>query len=256
MSSLRPLIAYLLRSACADRLLAVLALTILAGAGLAAFLGSTALVEKSELATVYAATAGRYAVVVSLVLYTCFHVRRTFESREVDLLLSRPVSRFCFVLAEVATLVLLAGLGAVLAGIAVAATGRPEPAALGLWTSSLMVEAAVAATAALFFALMLSSGVAAALACLGFYVLSRMIGLLGEIAGAHGGSGPQGWLADQAVFLLGLVLPRLDLFARTSWLVHGAGDDAAGLGLIFAQGAVYLVLLTAAACIDFERRAL
>ena len=145
---------------------------------------------------------------------------------------------------------------AVLAGISVAASGRPEPAALGLWTSSLMVEAAIAATAALLFALVLSSVVAAALACLGFYVLSRMIGLLGELAGAHGGSGPEGWLADQAVFLLGLVLPRVDLLARTSWLVHGAGDDAAALGLIFAQGLVYLVLLTAAAGIDFERRAL
>jgi hypothetical protein len=256
MSSLRPLIAYLLRSALGDRLLAVLALATMAGAALAAFLGDTALVEKSELTTVYAATAGRLVVVVCLVLFTCFHVRRTFESREIDLLLSRPVSRFCFVLAEVATLVLLAGLGAVLAGSAVAATGRPELSALGLWTSSLMVEAAIAATAALFFALMLSSGVAAALACLGFYVLSRMIGVLGGIAAAHGGSGPQGWLADQAIFLLGLLLPRLDLFAHTSWLVHGAGDDAVGIGLIFAQGAVYLVLLTAAACIDFERRAL
>jgi ABC-type transport system involved in multi-copper enzyme maturation permease subunit len=256
MSSLRPLVAYLLRSACADRLLAVLALAIVAGAALAGFLGSTALVEQSELAMVYAATAGRHAVVAALVLFTCFHLRRAFESREVDLLLSRPVSRFGFVLAEVATLVLLAGVGAVLAGIAVAASGRPEPAALGLWTSSLMVEAAIAATAALFFALALTSGVAAALAGLGFYVLSRMIGLLGELAGAQGGSGPQGWLADQAVFLLGLALPRLDLFARTSWLVHGGGEDAAGLGLIFAQGLVYLVLLTAAAGIDFERRAL
>jgi hypothetical protein len=256
MSSLRPLVAYLLRSAGADRLLAVLALAIVAGAALAAFLGNAALVEQSELAIVYAATAGRYAVVVSLVLFTCFHVRRTFENREIDLLLSRPVSRFGFVLAEAATLVLLAGVGAALAGIAVEASGHPEPAALGLWTSSLMVEAAIAATAALFFALMLSSGVAAALACLGFYVLSRMIGLLGELAGAHGDSGPEGWLADQAVFLLGLVLPRLDLFARTSWLVHGAGNDATGIGLIFGQGLVYLVLLTAAAGIDFERRAL
>jgi hypothetical protein len=256
MSSLRPLIAYLLHSALGDRLLAVLALAILAGAALAAFVGAAALVEKSELATVYTATAGRFVVVVCLVLFTCFHVRRTFDSREVDLLLSRPVSRFCFVLAEVATLVLLAVLGAALAGIAVAATGHPEPAALGLWTLSLMIEAAIAATAALFFALMLSSGVASALACLGFYVLSRLIGPLGGIAAAHSGAGPPGWLADQAVLVLGLVLPRLDLLAHTGWLVHGTGDDAAGLGLMFAQGVVYLVLLIAVTGIDFERRAL
>jgi hypothetical protein len=255
MSSLGPLVAYLLRSALGDRLLTVLAAATVAGAGLAAFVGSTALVENSELTTVDAATAGRKVVVVSQVLITCFHVRRAFDTREVDLLLSRPVSRFGFVLAEVATLVLLAALGAVLAGITVAATGHPDLAALSLWTLSLMVEAAIVATAALFFALMLGSGVASALACLGFYVLSRMIGLLSGIAATHGGSGPLGWLADQVVFVLGLVLPRLDLLVRTSWLVHGAGDPAA-LWLIFAQGAAYLVLLTAVACFDFERRAL
>jgi hypothetical protein len=44
--------------------------------------------------------------------------------------------------------------------------------------------------------------------------------------------------------------------ARTSWLVHGTDGDAAALGLIFAQAVLYLVVLTAAACIDFERRAL
>jgi hypothetical protein len=255
MSSLRPLIAYLLRSALGDRLLIVLAVTTVAGAAIAMFLGSTALVEKSELTTVYAATAGRFAVVFCLVLFTCFHVRRTFDTREVDLLLSRPISRFGFVLAEVATLILLAGLGAALAGIAVGAAGRPELAALGLWTASLMVEAAIAATAALFFALMLRSGVASALACLGFYALSRLMGVLCGIAATHGLSGPLGWVADQVVFLLGLVLPRLDLLAPTSWLVHGAGDTA-GLGLIFAQGVVYLILLAALACVDFERRAL
>ena len=42
MSSLQPLIAYLLRSALGDRLLGVLALATLAGAAVAAFVGSTA----------------------------------------------------------------------------------------------------------------------------------------------------------------------------------------------------------------------
>jgi hypothetical protein len=255
MTSLRPLIGYLLRSALGDRLLTVLALAIVAGAALAAFVGSTALVEKSELTTVYAATAGRFIVVVCLVLFTCFHVRRTFDTREVDLLLSRPISRFGFVLAEIASLMLLAGLGALLAGIMVGATGRPELPALGFWTLSLAVEAAIVASAALFFALMLSSGVASALACLGFYVLSRMIGLLSAIAAAHAGAGALAWLTDQVVFLLGLVLPRLDLLARTSWLVHGAAEPA-GIGLVLVQGVAYLGLLSAIACIDFERRAL
>ena len=172
-AGLRPLVAYLVRAALGERLFAGLLGALLLSAALAAFLGSTVLVEQREFAAVLTASAARLAVVLALVLFTCFHIRRAFDSREVDLLLSRPVSRADFVLAHALMLILCAALLAALAGLTVAVIARPAPAAWGWWTLSVFLEATIVALAALFFALALRSGVTSALACLGLYLLGR-----------------------------------------------------------------------------------
>ena len=252
---LRPLVAYLLRAALGERLFAGLLGTLLLCAALAAFVGSTVLVEQREFAAVLTANAGRLVVVLALVLFTCFHIRRAFESREVDLLLSRPISRADFVLAHALMLALCAALLATLAGLTVAGVARPAPAAWAWWTLSLFLEATIVALAALFFALALRSGVTSALACLGFYALGRMIGLLAGIAAAHSDPGPLERALDDLVGLLALLLPRLDLLGRSSWLVHGVGDPGALVPALL-QSALYAVVLGAAASFDFSRRQL
>lgn len=253
--ALRPLLGYLLRVALGERLLVTLLATLGASVVLALFLGNTALVEQREFAAVLAANAARLVVVLALVLFTCFHVRRAFEAGAVELLLSRPISRRDFVLAHVLMLILFAALMATLAGLAVGAIARAGLAAAGWWTLSLFVEGVIVAVAALFFALALPSAVTSALACLGLYALGRMIGLLAGIAAAHGDAGPIAWTLDHLIGLLALVLPRLDLLSRSAWLVHGLGD-LAQLGPALLQGTLYVVLLGAAASFDFGRRQL
>ncbi len=238
-----------------ERLLVTLLASFGASAALAVFLGSTALVEQREFAAVLAASAARLVVVLALVLFTCFHVRRAFETGEVELLLARPVARSDFVLAHILTLVVCTALITALAGLMVGAIARPGLAAAGWWTLSLFVEGTLAAVAALFFALALRSAVTSALACLGLYALGRMIGLLGGIAAAEVEPGPIAWTLNHLIGLLALVLPRLDLLSRSDWLVHGVGD-ATGLGPALFQSALYIVLLGAAASFDFGRRPL
>ncbi len=253
--ALRPLLGYLLRVALGERLLVTLLATFGASAALAMFLGSTALVEQREFAAVLAANATRLVVVLALVLFTCYHLRRAFEAGAVDLLLSRPISRRDFVLAHVLMLILGAALMAALAGVTVGAIARPGLVAAACWTLSLWIEGVIVAVAALFFALALSSAVTSALACLGLYALGRMIGLLSGIAAAPDQARPIAWTLDRLVGLLALVLPRLDLLSRSVWLVHGVGD-LGQLGPALLQGALYVVLLGAAASFDFSRRQL
>ena len=57
--ALRPLLGYLLRVACGERLLMTVLATLGASAALAVFVGSTALVEQREFAAVLAANAAR-----------------------------------------------------------------------------------------------------------------------------------------------------------------------------------------------------
>ena len=82
-----------------------------------------------------------------------------------------------------------------------------------------------------------------------------MIGLISGIATVQADAGPVGWAIDLVVTGLVLILPRLDLLVRSSWLVHGVEADL-GLGIVLVQGLVYTAVLAAAASFDFERRQL
>ena len=248
----RTLVSYIIATALRDRLfLAFLVLTALA-AGVGMFIGGAAIVEKRELSIVYVATATRLIMVVGLVLFVCFYLRRAFESREVELMLSRPLSRTAFVLAHVISFILLALVAAVIAMIVVGAVARPEAEALLRWSLSLWLECCIMVLTALFFSLALPSAVANVLACFGFYVLSRMIGLLTGIAQSTTADSPVLHFVGQVMEAISIVIPRLDLFGQTSWLIYGVGGEI-GLSVIALQALVYAPLIVAAAIFDMQR---
>ncbi len=198
------------------------------------------------------ATATRLIRVVGLVLFVCFYLRRSFESREVELMLSRPISRTAFVLAHVISFILLALVAAVIAATVVGAVARPEPEALLRWGLSLWLECSIMVLTALFFSLALPSAVANVMACFGFYVLSRMIGLLTGIAQSTGHDSLALRLVGRAMEAISIVIPRLDLFGQTSWLVYGVGGEI-GFSVIALQALVYAPLIVAAAVFDMKR---
>ena len=220
--------------------------------GIGMLIGGAAIVEKRELSVVYVATATRLIMVVGLVLFVCFHMRRSFESREVELMLSRPLSRTAFVFAHVISFILLALIATVIAAIVVGFVAQPEPVALLRWSLSLWLECCIMVLTALFFSLALPSAVANVLACFGFYVLSRMIGLLTGIAQSTSGDNLALRLVGQAMEAISIIIPRLDLFGQTSWLIYGVGGEI-GFSVIAIQALVYAPLIIAAAVFDMKR---
>lgn len=248
-----PLVRYILMAAIRDRLIAAVLLLVGVGAALSVFLGSSAVTEADGFALVFAAGGLRFAVGLGLVLFVVFHVRRSFDTRDIDYLLSRPVGRVSFLLSHAAAFSLIAVFmaGCVLAAV----TGiAPHKAGAGhlLWGASLAAEFLILVNAALFFAMVLPAA-AGALAVFGLYVLARVMGqLLGIVdAGALPGT-----MEGLAVLLqaISLAVPRLDLLAQTSWLVYGPGDGAVGYGTVLAQGVVYSLLTIAASLVDLVRR--
>jgi hypothetical protein len=120
--------------------------------------------------------------------------------------------------------------------------------------------------------MVLSSAAGSALAALGFYALSRMVGVLLGIMDLP----PANWVfavLGSVMKLISILIPRLDMMGQTTWLVYGAGgaggikfmQDAGayasavvghlGLaGFIGLQGIVFVGLLLAAASYDFMRK--
>lgn len=249
----RPLVGYVLKAALRDRLIHALGLLIIVATSLALFLGGAAVTEKGQFALVFTAGGLRFAGVVGVVLFIVFYVRRSFDSKDVEYFLSRPLTRVSFLLSHAAAFSLLACLvsGLVITAVCLSAPSLIGPG-YGLWALSFLSELAIMANAALFFSFVLTSPVVAALAVFALYVLARMMGEILGILDHHVTlSGAE--ILSVVMQAVSLIVPRLDLMAQTSWLVYGPSDSI-GYGFILIHGIVYTLFLLAMALFDLGRR--
>ena len=128
------------------------------------------------------------------------------------------------------------------------------PAALQ-WISSLALELIIIAALSVFCILTFTQLMPAASFVAGFYLLARAmtaIQLISSSAIVGDATLSQrviGWVIDG----LALMLPALDQFTRSAWLVDSAAGWAA-IGSCAVQALIYTALLIAAAMFDFYRR--
>ena len=250
-----PTFRYLVLTALRDRLFGTLVVLLALIAILGAFLGDGAVVEAQASRLAFAGMAVRAVLMLGIILFVTFHVRRTYESREVEMMLSRPISRPGFVLAYYVGFAGLALLLVPLAAGALFFAGQPPLDGLALWTWTLALEALIVVAVSLFFSLILSSATAGALAAIAFYLFGRMVGtILGVLNGAWLDlTTPINKAAGFAFKLVSTIMPRLDLFGQTSWLVYGREGGWLDWAAT-AQTMIYVPLLLAMAIYDFERK--
>lgn len=247
------LVRYVLTAALRDRFLQTFAALLVVATSLSLFLSSAAVIEQAQFALVFTAGALRLLACLALVLFVVFFIRRSFEMKDVDFLLSRPVSRLSYILSHALAFSGLALVFSLLCGLVLAGVaGFHFPVAFCLWMLSVAMEAVIMVNVALFFSMVLSSPVMAALASLGLYVLGRMMGQILGIIDAHDAA--KASFLDIPMQIVSLVMPRLDLLGQTSWLVYGLEQGGAGLVYILGQGAVFIVLILAASLFDLVRR--
>lgn len=247
-----PLIRYVLIAAIRDKMLLAFLLMILVGCSLAVFLGSAAVIEKDRFAVVFAAGGLRIASVMALVLFVIFFVRRSFDGKDIEFLLSRPIGRIQFILSLACGFSIQAILLSLAVGAAVFAIG-PHLIGTGhyLWVSSLIIENIIMVNTALFFAMYISSAATAAMATAAFYILARM---MGQILGIVDSSLVDSYgAASMAMQMVSALMPRLDLMGQTSWLLYGY-EGQVGFLTIALQGCVFCFLVLSATLLDFTRR--
>ena len=248
-------IRYVLLTATRDRLFFGLLIGILAAAYISSVLGSTAMLETDQMTLAFTAASARVIIMVGLIVFIGFHMRNAFDAKEIDVLLSRPISRTTLVLsywlgfAVVATLLVLPTI--VLVGL----LGTLNKHGYMLWSLSLLLESWLVVSIALFAALTIKSGVGTVLGSLAIYTLSRMMGFF--IATTKAGSlfkaAEINMGAEWTMTAISTIVPRLDFYAKSQWLIYGAKsyDD---VWLVLMQSAVFIPLLIAAAVIDFKRK--
>ena len=252
---MRGIIKYVLLTATRDWLFLGLFFMIIIASGLSIFLGSNALSEQHLMQLAYISGSTRMILVIGMILFICFHIRRSFDNREIEFIISRPISRVSFIVAYFIAFSLLALLIAIPVSIFIGVIFRPSFTGLALWSISLYFELIMISAFSILAALILRSAVSAVMGCLAFYIISRMMGfavasiiLPGSISGINFTK-----FLELILKFFSLFLPRLDQFAKSKWLVYGTVEPEI-INLVLIQSAIYISLILLMAIFDFQRK--
>jgi ABC-type transport system involved in multi-copper enzyme maturation permease subunit len=217
------------------------------------FTAATALTESSAVALSLAAPLARLAAVLVVAIFAIGALVRELNDGSIDLALAAPVSRLTWLAGRWLGLAGIA-LGTAIAAAAPLAANAPW-LALAAWTASLALELVLVCGVGLLLSISFAQLPAALLSLLAFYTMSRLVGIVMLINARAPLEGPAllARVGDAVLGALGHLLPRLDLFTRTDWLL-GASGAAAGTGLALLQVTIWLVLVPAVGWLDFRNR--
>lgn len=224
-----------------------------AGFGLGAFSGELAITESTQTQTAIAASVLRMVSVLLVILFVTTSVYRDFSDKSVELMLSLPLPRSGYYLGKLAGYSLVALLVAL--PLMVLISFFASPSAVLSWGLSLMLELLLVCAVSLMFAFSFNQVTASIAATLLFYLLSRSITAIQLMA--HAPLVDEQSTAQQLITALidgiAYLLPNLEQFTRTDWLLY-ASDTSAALFPLITQTVIYLLLLSCIALFDLYRK--
>lgn len=252
LRQVRTIAFYTLLEALRNRLMWLVVLVALIGVGLSGFLQEVAITESSQIQLALLAAFLRFAAVFLLATFVVTSMVREFNDKGLELVLALELPRASYVLGKLAGFAALALVPALLFGLLTVLLAPAEQAAV--WTVSLVCELWIIAAFSLLCVLTFNQVMAALSASLAFYLLARSVTAFQLI-----GHGP---LSDQSlsqrvinvvIDAIAALLPHLEDFTRTDWLIYHNGNLTALLPLL-AQTGIYLALLAGAALFDLYRK--
>lgn len=263
------IIRYTLLTALRDWLYIGIFALVVASIFLSIFLGGTAISEQGKMSIAYIGGSVRMITIIGLILFVCFHVRRSFDNKEVELVLTRPISRIQFVLLYYTGFAVLAFTLIFPISIVMMLSvsvfqfldfSHDEYVSalwgMGFWAVSFYFEALIIMAFSFFASLILESAVFAVLSTFAFYFIARLIGfflisITNPVSTMH--STTLGYYSEKIIHGIGMLLPRLDMFSKSEWLVYGI-TEYYEYWLFLASSLVYITLILTMALYDFVRK--
>ncbi len=233
--------------------MALLTLAILCGASL--LIRELAITETTRFQLGFYATAARLSAVFMVSMYVLASIAREFNDKGLDVLLALDVPRSHYICGKLAGFMLTALAIAVVLSLPLWLLA--PSAAAWIWTASLAVELALIAALSLFCIITFNQLLPAAGFIAAFYLLARSLTAI-RLMSANPVAG-QDTLSHQVTSALveglGFLMPALDRWTDTAWLVNTPPEPALLMSIV-VQGGIYIALLTTAALFDFYRRSL
>lgn len=223
--------------------------------GIAYFLGNTAIVEKHEMIISYIAASTRLIAQIGMILFVSFHIKRMFDNKEIDFIISRPISRTSFILWYWVSLIFIASIIIIPIGLFISIIATVNTKGLFYWTLSVFCESIIMIAFTLLASLFLESVVIAVMASCCFYIVSRMMGFF--IALDNTNLLLDGSLLNTVLYYIlqciAVIMPRLDLFGKSEWLLYGIQNNKEFL-LYQVQSLIYIPLLLFISFFDISRK--
>jgi ABC-type transport system involved in multi-copper enzyme maturation permease subunit len=218
------------------------------------YLGETNIIEEAQSATVFIAGISRVIISLGIAIFVCLNISKLFDGKEIDYIISKPVSRKQFILSFLAGYLISCMLVVVTTITIINILINPDPAGSVIWSLSLICESLMIICFAFLCSIMLENSLLSIFATIGFYLLSRMMGFFTLSTGlpwenaAHNQS-----LYENILQLIAVIFPRIDLFTQSKWLIYGIENDAT-IKLIFIQSLIYIPLLVAMSFHDISKK--
>jgi ABC-type Na+ efflux pump permease subunit len=243
---------YTLLEAARTRLPLLVLVVLLVLLGASVFVEAISVTEGARIQTGFYAAGARLAAVFIAGAFVLVSVTRELDDKGMDVLLALDLPRSHYILGKLAGFTAIAALIAVAAALPLAWLAGP-PALQ--WTLSLGLELAIVVALALFCVVTFSQLMPAASFILAFYLLARALTAI-RLMGAHPLIDADTASHEVIRFLvegLALVMPALDAWTQTAWLVNEPSSWSALIQLA-GQSVLYVALLAAATMFDFHRR--
>ena len=249
-----PLISYVIKASIKDKLILSLILVLCASVSLAVFIGSAAVVEPEAATLTFIAGSARLVGVISLTLFVVFYVRRSYETHDIEYLLSRPISRIAFVSSHLIALAVLSAIFMAAISIGIFLFGKNFINIDGFiyWSVSLFLEFMIISFASLFFAMVLPSAVTATMATFAGYTLARMSGQVLNIIDTDSYSGSY-QILGKIMESASVIVPRFDLFSQSAWLIYGPAANISLMFIVF-HGVTFCFLIAFSSIFDLLRK--
>jgi len=215
------------------------------------YVGGGAVFEKNEMAISFAAGGSRAALMLGLTVFVAFHVERIYETREIEAILSRSISRASFIVSYWCGMVVVALLLTLPVVLFVFGFTLSLNGAMW-WSLSLMLESCIILAFGLFAAITIERAIPTIFTTVGFYGLCRLVSFVIGIA-THGQQNGVNRVTNPLFEGIAMFIPRLDLFCQTRWLVYGP-DAGEQLTLIPIQAVIFVAFLLAMTVFDLRRK--
>ena len=252
---MKPLIKYIIITAKRDWLFLGLFILIILASFVSLFLGSTSLSEQNLMQVAYLSGSTRLILVLGMTFFICFHIRRSFDNREIEFYLSKSLSRTKFIFAYFLGFGILGIIITIPVILSLFIFFNIKFFIAALWSLSLLFEILIMSSFAILASLILSSAIASVFACISFYFISRIIGLAVStiiIPNQLTNINFQG-LLELTLKFISIFLPRLDLFAKSKWLVYQT-ISLEIFQLILIQTFIYIGIIFVMSLIDFSKK--